>query len=330
MELPQTLLMKRFLVTVLVLTTFFLNSCGTNNGDGNQAGQEVSISFSGAFALYPLAQKWAEEYKKTHPNVRFDIQAGGAGKGLTDALAGAVDVGMFSREITDAEKSKGVWYIGLCKDAVLPTVNANNPFIDSIRTRGLKKEEFSSIFIDQKPANWSTLFKAPAKGNDKISVYTRADAAGAADSWASFFGKKQENLKGVGVSGDPGVADAVRKDKNGIGYNNTLFVYDINTGKKNPGIEVAYIDVNGNGKIDADENVYGDLKTFLDAVNTGKFPSPPARDLYFITKGKPQKKEVLDFFKWVLTDGQKLVQQAGYVPLPADVIQEQAKKLNEK
>ena len=47
--------------------------------------------------------------------------------------------------------------------------------------------------------------------------------------------------------------------------------------KKNAGIEVVPIDVNENGKIDADENVYVDLNTFLEAVNKGKFPAPPAR-----------------------------------------------------
>ncbi|MGN6616245.1 MAG: PstS family phosphate ABC transporter substrate-binding protein [Ilyomonas sp.] len=316
---------KAFLpLSVLIV----LNSCSTKD-DNNDKDQTVSISFSGAFALYPLAQKWAEEYNKTHPNIRFDIQAGGAGKGLTDALSGAVDVGMFSREITDAEKAKGVWWISLCKDAVLPTVNSSNPDINTLRTQGLTKEQFESIFTNKQPQTWESLLRLPSKSSNKISVYTRADAAGAADSWAAFFGKKQENLQGIGVSGDPGVADAVRKDKNGIGYNNTLFVFDINSGKKNPGIEVAPIDVNGNGKIDEDENVYTDLKTFLEAVNNGKFPSPPARDLYFITKGKPVKKEVTDFFKWVLTDGQKYVQSAGYVPLPANTIDEQKSKLDQ-
>ncbi len=98
------------------------------------------------------------------------------------------------------------------------------------------------------------------------------------------------------MSGDPGVADAVRKDKNAIGYNNTLFVFDINTGEKMRGIEVAPIDVNGNNKIDSNENFYEDLSTFLSAVNTGEFPSPPARDLYFITKGRPKNPAILIFF----------------------------------
>lgn len=320
----------RALFVQLATVAILFSSCSSGGSEAASADEDVSISFSGAFALYPLAQKWAQEYNKTHPNVRFNIQAGGAGKGLTDCLSGTVDVGMFSREITDAEKAKGVWWISLCKDAVLPTVNSANPYIDSIKTRGIKKDEFKSIFIDQRPGSWDSLLNIKNGVEQRIAVYTRADAAGAADSWASFFGKKQENLKGIGVSGDPGVADAVKKDKGGIGYNNTLFVYDITSGKKNAGIEVVPIDVNENGKIDAEENVYADLNTFLDAVNTGKFPAPPARDLYFLTKGKSSNNAILDFFKWVLTDGQSLVREAGYVPLPADVIAEQLKKLEQQ
>lgn len=316
---------RKIFTPVFVLMLF--NSCSTKNGndknDNNK--QTISISFSGAFALYPLVQTWAAEYNKTHPDIRFDIQAGGAGKGLTDCLAGAVDVGMFSRELTDAEKAKGVWWIALCKDAVLPTINAKNPYLKELQTRGVKKTEFNSIFVDQSINTWGELLGT--KNSKRINVYTRADAAGAADAWALFFGKKQESLKGIGVSGDPGVADAVRKDLNAIGYNNTLFVFDPKTGEKLPGIDVLPIDVNGNGVIDSSENFYDNLHTFLKAVNDGNYPSPPARNLYFLTKGKTQKKEVLDFFQWVLTTGQNFVSVAGYVPLPKNVITAQLKKL---
>lgn len=313
-------------IFLIIFSSLLFNSCGTKSENANKK-EEVSISFSGAFALYPLTQKWAEEYNKIHPEIRFDIQAGGAGKGLTDCLTGAVDVGMLSREITDAEKSKGLWWVSLCKDAVLPTMNAQNPYKDVLRTRGVKKDEFQSIFVDNKPATWEGLLGIQSGTTSKLNVYTRSDAAGAADSWASFFGKKQENMNGIGVYGDPGVAEAVKKDKNGIGFNNTLFVYDLSSGKKNAGIEVVPIDINGNGKIDPEESIYGDLNSFLKAVNDGKYPAPPARDLYFITKGKPQKKEIIDFFKWVLTDGQKFVSSSGYVPLPPEKISEETKKL---
>src|SRR5690348_1102135 len=127
-----------YLLNAIAVMLFAFAGCNGQDKDANNSDKkQVSISFSGAFALYPLAQKWAEEYNKTHPDVRFDIQAGGAGKGLTDALSGAVDVGMFSREITNEEKSKGVWYIALCKDAVIPTINPANPYINIIREHGI-------------------------------------------------------------------------------------------------------------------------------------------------------------------------------------------------
>lgn len=319
--------------TILFLRLFILGSVvflGCNSGvkdENKMKRKEVSLSFSGAFAMYPLVQVWAEEYKKIHPEIRLDIQAGGAGKGLTDVLAGAVDVGMFSRELTDAEKAKGIWWVGLCKDAVIPTMSAQNPLLLSIQKRGLKQQEFKAIFIDKSIVSWNQLL---GNGSDEnvISVYTRADAAGAADAWASFLGAKQENIKGVGVSGDPGVADAVRRDPKAIGYNNTLFVFEASSGKKIPGIEIVPIDINGDGKIDDSENFYSDLHSFLKAVKEGTFPSPPARELYFITKGKPVKKEVLDFFQWCLTEGQQYVSSAGFVPLSQSAISEQLGKIN--
>ena len=81
--------------------------------------KSISISFSGAYSLYPLTQLWASEYNKLHPDVRFDIQAGGAGKGLTDCLSGAVDVAMFSRELSPAEKAQ-VWSLWFVKMQYCP------------------------------------------------------------------------------------------------------------------------------------------------------------------------------------------------------------------
>src|SRR3982751_1835524 len=89
---------------LFIATTALFNSCINSTKE-----EKPPLSLSGAFALFPLAQKWAEEYSKTHPDVKFNIQAGGAGKGLLDALSGAVDVGMFSREITEEEIRKGIW-----------------------------------------------------------------------------------------------------------------------------------------------------------------------------------------------------------------------------
>ncbi len=311
--------MKIKLLPIILLAIFGSFACGKKNPNS------VSISLSGAFALYPLAVKWADEYKKLNPNIRFDIQAGGAGKGMTDALSGAVDLGMFSREIAQAEKDKGVWWVALTKDAVLPTINAKNSALQTLIEKGLTKEKFQRIFIQNDVKTWGELLGTAETA--PLNVYTRSDASGAADSWAAFLGGKQENLKGIGVNADPGIADAVLKDVNGIGYNNSLFAFDQKTGQKRPGLEVVPIDKNGNGTIDPDENFYTDFKSVLAAIADGRYPAPPARDLYFVSKGKPARPEVLAFLNWVLTEGQKFVTEAGYVPLQPERITTEAAKL---
>src|SRR5688500_977255 len=89
------------LLTVLFVGTMILTACGgaapeASAGDDSLSG---TIAVSGAFALYPMMTVWADEFNKLHPGVEFDVQGGGAGKGMTDTLAGAVDIGMISREI---------------------------------------------------------------------------------------------------------------------------------------------------------------------------------------------------------------------------------------
>ena len=286
------------------------------------------ISFTGAFALYPLNLKWSEEYKKNHPEINFNIQPGGAGKGLTDVLTGNSDVGMFSREISDNELNKGVWYIALARDAVFATINSNNPYADSLKKRGITKDMLKGIFIDGKFSTWEQLLDI--KNVDKphkLNVYIRSDASGAAESWAAYFNMHQDNLKGIGMMGDPGIADAVKKDVNGIGFNNPQYIFDVQSGNKITGIEILPLDVNSNGKIDSVENFYSGLSGVENATLNGNYPSPPVRDLYFVCKQKPTNQVIIDYFKWILTDGQQFIKNAGYVALPGDVIKEQLKKL---
>lgn len=310
--------MKNFIILTSLLLIF--NSCG------NQKNNQKNISISGAFALYPMTVKWSEEYRKIHPDIRIDISAGGAGKGITDALSGMVDLGMVSRSITKEETEKGAWYVAVTRDAVLPTINSKNPELKIILEKGITKKVFEGIFLTGDIKDWGKAVNDNSTKN--INVYTRSDACGAGEMWAKYLGKKQEDLKGTGVFGDPGMADAVKKDVNGTGYNNVIFAYDINTKKKYDGLEIIPLDLNDNGTIDPDENFYGTLDEISKAIKDGKYPSPPSRDLYFVSKGKPVNENVLNFLKWILTDGQKFVSEGGYVELKIEKISEEIKKLN--
>ena len=311
--------MKLQNLAFMLVAAILLSACSSGKK------KEQTISLSGAFALYPMAVKWSEEYQKEHPEIKFNISAGGAGKGVADALSGAVDLGMLSRAVEQQEIDNGLWFVAVTKDAVIPTINVGNPVLETLKKRGLTKDEFRKIYITGEITNWNQL---PGITNDlAVNVYTRSDACGAAATWAEYIGGKQEDLKGTGIFGDPGLAEAVVKDVNGVGFNNTIFLYDLKTGGKNPGIDVIPNDVNGNGTIDPEEAFYDQFAQVLAAIGEGKYPSPPARDLYFVAKGKPQKQAVTDFLNWVITKGQAFVPEAGYVPLTETTLQEQVAKL---
>jgi phosphate transport system substrate-binding protein len=283
-------------------------------------GEEVAISVSGAFALFPLMSLWAEEYQKLYPNVRFDVQAGGAGKGMTDMLAGAADIAMLSREARQEELDQGSFLVPVTIDSVLATANAANPYIDQLLATGLTPESGAAVWTSGTPITWGELLGVDAA--DPVNPYTRSDAAGAAEMWARYLGAEvQEELKGTAVNGDPGLAEAVRQDNLGIGYNNVGFAYDPTTLQPIEGLVVVPLDLDGDGAISEDENFYETRDAFTAAVAEGKYPFPPARVLYLVTKGEPSP-AIVEFYRWVLTDGQQFVQPAGYVPLTQERIDE--------
>ncbi len=316
-----------FLLAFIPVTSLLWYGCGPSNPGKSQESDKLegTISISGAFALYPMTVKWAEEFMNLYPDVRIDISAGGAGKGMTDALSGMVDLGMVSREVTQAELDKGAWYIAVTKDAVLPTISSENPVIGDIKTKGFTREMFQEIYLTENPHNWGEFLEVP--NTDKMNVYTRSDACGAAEMWGKYLGKNQESLQGIGVFGDPGIADAVKNDKYSIGFNNVNYAYDLETRKNYKGMIVLPIDMNGNRFIDPEEDFYGNLDSLMNAIQTGRYPSPPARDLYFVANGKPTKRIVTAFLSWILENGQQYVHHAGYVSLSDEKILQEKQKL---
>ena len=189
--------------------------------------------------------------------------------------------------------------------------------------KGVTRETFEKIYITGEITTWGQVVGRP-EVTDPIHVYTRSDAAGAPDVWAKYLGKKQENLLGIGVFGDPGLAEAVVKDPLGIGYNNLNYAYDPSTGEPVAGMALIPLDANADGKADADE-VLETKDEAVEAVKSGKYPSPPARMLNLVTKDKPTG-VTLAFLNWIVTDGQKYLDEVGYVPLtPAQAAEAQEK-----
>ena len=157
----------------LIIIILFTNGISINSNKPVDLKGEISIS--GAFALYPMVVKWAEEFKKLHPKVRIDVSAGGAGKGITDVLSKVVDIGMVSRDINPEETKNGAYQIAVTKDAVVPVISESNPALQDLVLKGLKRDVAIDIWVTGKIITWNVGFKV--RNSSPIHVYTRSDAA---------------------------------------------------------------------------------------------------------------------------------------------------------
>jgi phosphate transport system substrate-binding protein len=312
------------LAILALVISLILSACcpGATQNEGELKG---TLTISGAWALYPMMVRWGEEFYAQHPGIQFDISAGGAGKGMADVLGGAVDIGMVSREIYPEEAEQGAWWVAVTMDAVLPTMNSDNPHLAKIQAQGLARETLEAIWMGE-IKTWGEVIGDPSIA-DEIHVYTRSDACGAAETWASYLGRyKQEDLQGVAVYGDPGLATAVSEDALGVGYNNLNFAYDADTDRPVAKIQIMPIDLNENGQVDADESFYATKAELTAAIADGRYPAPPARALYLVTLGAPDALTKA-FIEWVLTDGQAFVDETGYIQLSQVQLQDGLEKL---
>jgi len=146
------------------------------------------------------------------------------------------------------------------------------------------------------------------KVDKKIHVYTRSDSCGAAASWAKYTGnKKQEDLRGVGIYGDPGLLEAAKRDPIGIGFNNFSYIFT-RDGSVVSGARIVPIDSNENGIADSDE-IYESRQAAIKAIRAGRYPA--TRKNYFFVKGKP-KGLTKEFIEFALSDeGTTIVDEVG-------------------
>lgn len=293
------------IAAVALVFALLFSGCAQSQDNGNPQ-QRKTIKVSGAFALYPMMAKWAEEYNKLHPDVRIDVSAGGAGKGMTDVLSGMVDIGMVSRDIDPVEIKNGAYPVKCVTDAVVVVANADNPNAGALENSGVGKEKLKSLYVG-------------GDADSAFTVYRRSDSCGASDTFAKYLGAKQEDLKGIGVFGDPGIVEAVKKDRKGIGYANLNFAYDMKTGMPTDGIIVVPLE-------GTDRAIYADKKSLTAAIASKKFPWPPARELYLVGKGKFTG-ETAEFVQWILNDGQQYVEETGYVRLDAGTLESEKGKI---
>ena len=105
---------------------------------GETDSRKGRIVIAGSTSVAPLMDVLADKYMKYHPKVKIEIQQTGSGAGITSVLAGACDIGVSSRELTEEEgMAKGACASAIARDGIVVIVNQENKMedmtIDEIR-----------------------------------------------------------------------------------------------------------------------------------------------------------------------------------------------------
>jgi phosphate transport system substrate-binding protein len=241
-----------------------------------------TLKITGSTTLQPLATQWAAAFHKTHSSITINVYGGGSGTGIGNAKDGTADIGMSSRELTQAEKDSGLVPFAVARDAVVIVVNPANKYLISGRAT------IEKIFRGQ-ITNWRQL--GPAMPNKAIVLVGRTGASGTYSFFKERFleNKYKQSSRTKTYASNGLVRSAVARDKYAIGYISMAFV--------NSSIKPLRID--------------GHVPTKANALS-GAYPY--VRSLYFVTKGD-RGGDAKTFMDWCLTAAAQKMAGVEYLPL---------------
>jgi phosphate transport system substrate-binding protein len=256
----------------------------------------TSVNFAqkikGSDTVLPLAQKEAETYMKTNKMAKLTVTGGGSGVGFAALVDNTTDIAMASRKIKMDEKIKlqdaGRAYKEtiIAYDALSVIVNNDN------KVSQLTREQLEGIFTG-KIKNWKEV------GGDDMPmvVYSRESSSGTFEFFKEHVLNKKNYASSVlSMPATGAIVQSVSQTKGAIGY-----------------IGLAYMDK----QVKALKVSYDAGKTYIaPSMATAKDKTYPiVRPLYYYYLNSVEK-AVKPFVDYVLSaEGQKIVEEVGYVPL---------------
>jgi phosphate transport system substrate-binding protein len=292
--------MKKILA---VLTIFGICILAATAGSAPAAAQGRNITIKGSDTLVILGQRWAETYMKKNPGTTIQVTGGGSGVGIAALINGTTDIAEASRPMKDAEKTQlqqkrgfAAFELPVALDGLAVYVHERNP------VRELSLEQLKKIYTGA-VKNWKDV-----GGNDeRILLYGRENSSGTYAYFkehvleeADYFPTTQT------LPGTAAVINAVAKDIRGIGYGGIAYLKGVKALKVKkdsaaPGVEPTLENVQ--------KNIY-----------------PISRFLYWYLAGQP-KDQIKKLTDWVVSaEGQAVVNNVGYYPLPPDMVAKMGKK----
>ena len=210
----------------------------TNNQSQTQASADLSgsITMAGSTSMEKLANALGEVFMQKYPNVTVNAEFSGSSAGIESLLAGSVDIGNSSRNLSDEEKSKGAVENIVAIDGIAVVVDPANKVED------LSKENLYKIYTGE-VTNWKDL-----GGDDQaIVVVGREAASGTRGAFEEILDAKDKCKYANELDSTGAVMAKVASTKGSIGYVSLDVLDDTVKAEKLDGVE-ATVDNIKNGK----------------------------------------------------------------------------------
>jgi len=282
-----------------------------------QNAENKTIFISGTKFTYPLIEKWIAGYAKVNPTISIKLA-------VKTASSQTADLNIIAHQptIDELNETKEIIYAG--RYALLPVTNTKNPILSAASKRGLNKKEIDKLFFEV--INYD---EDPVKEKPKFvaTIYSRDNNACASTALAGYFGHVSSEIKGKKVLGDDiYLISAIKRDSVGLTYNNLGYLYDTDSRKLKDGIALLPLDL----KKETKEILTGNLDLVIDVLEKNHIETIPVEKIGFIYSQENARKEVSEFLKWVLADGQKFNHEEGFLNLNKQELAEQSTRLTEK
>ncbi len=208
-----------------------LSSC--NSGGSGGATETVNLTGAGSSFVYPVMQRWIQDYSQSHKNVQINYQSVGSGAGIQQVKSGTVDFGASDAPLTDEQIAGMKPVIQIPESAGPVVVTYNLP--DLKQPVQISGENLANIFLGKIKTWHDPAIVKDNPGvtlpNTKIVIVHRADSSGTTNAfttylaavspeWQSKIGKGTQVPwpVGLGGKGSEGVTGQVRQTPGAIGY----------------------------------------------------------------------------------------------------------------
>jgi phosphate transport system substrate-binding protein len=304
--------------------------------------QAEDITGAGSTFVFPILAKWSAEYN-AKTGTKLDYQPIGSGRGIVQIKSATVDFGASDAPLKPADLRKSdLAQFPVVIGGIVPVLNVEGVKPGEIKFTGTL---LADIFLgkvkrwnDPEIVKLNPDVKLPAAA---IAVLHRSDSSGTTFNWVNYLSKVSPEWRdkvgegtavawptGAGGKGNEGVAALILQTRNSIGY--VEYAYMLQS-------KLAY----GLVQNKAGKFVKPDAASFRAAAASADWATAedfhlvmtdsPGANAYpiaataFILIGKTAKnpnrtKAALEFFRWVLENGQKSATDLEYVPLPPDLV----------